>query len=100
MRNPGARGVKLTVAVQELPPRTSPVQVLPPSVKSRPGAPCVTTWTEAPVTVDVGVKVTWKLLVHPEGFPPEQTLAVAKFAWGAKLALTFSAWLIVTTQIG
>jgi hypothetical protein len=43
MRSPGARGANKTVTVQEFPAVIVPVQVVPFRVKSRPGAPCVTT---------------------------------------------------------
>ena len=52
MRNPGASGVKLTFTVQEFPAVIVPVQVLPLlRVKSRLGAPWVTTVGFAPNVV-------------------------------------------------
>ena len=61
-------GAKVTLTVQELPAEMAPVQVLPlPCWKSRPGAPCVTTWTEPMVVVDAMVKVTGIVLLHGDG---------------------------------
>jgi hypothetical protein len=55
MRNPGARGAKVTSTKHDVPAGTAPVQVLPvPNVKSRPDAPCVTTFGFALKVVAAG----------------------------------------------
>jgi hypothetical protein len=49
---------------------------------------------------DVKLKVTGKVALHGVGpAPAGQTFALPKFP-GAKFALTFCAWLMVTTHVG
>jgi hypothetical protein len=99
MRNPGACGVKVTCTEHEEFAAIVPVQPVPIE-KSRPGVPCVTTWTEAFVTVATGVKVNCFVMLHGDWpIPPcGQTLALPKLL-GAKLALTLSPAFMVTVQV-
>src|SRR5271163_937211 len=81
-RAPGANGAKMTFTLQVV-AETTPLQVLPaPNVKSRLGAPCVSTLIVPKVVLEARLYGTVMVWLHGAGvaWPVGQTLALPKFA--------------------
>jgi hypothetical protein len=78
MRNPGARGAKVTVTAQEVPANSAPVQVVLPKVKSSLGAPWVTTFGVPKVVSAVTLYFSVAVCLQGAGVvcAPGQTLAL------------------------